>query len=187
MKTNDFYDLPVGTTVLLRPMGPGATRPEAKNELVLARISHPDRLRKPPDGGFRISSTGTHRYVETISRLPEERADDGHENWNTLSGGRVGVTASQVVGVWAEVREEVLTRRRERFHAQEAALQLRKERLTAKERELQEALAVVTPVLDALQFPDRHPSRVRWAGPEGRTFTTEEVAQIITAFKDERL
>lgn len=196
MKSTDFWNIPEGTVILVRPSGPGARDPEAQYEFTLGELGTDTRLipsislvpSDHPDtpSGFYPQVRGSYRAVTMTKWLSRYEPDEADENWRPV-GFRAyrAVRPHDVIGVWAEVRDELIQQRREHFASVAAAEKLREQRHAVAEAALREAQAVVRPAMESAGFPESHQALSKYALPHGRTFTTEEVAQIIRTIQQE--
>lgn len=195
MKTALFQSLPKGTVILVRPTGSGSRRPGAEHELILARIESITPLaktrslipRNEPERvphGFTASPVGSYRAITITHLLAMHTPGDAESDWRTRNEYR-GVTAREVVGVWPDIREDVLAARRDHFTRAAAAKQARQAREEEQMAALADALTVVRPAMEGVAgLSNYHPALSTGARPGQRTFTTEEVARILRAAKD---
>lgn len=195
MKTALFEALPKGAVILVRPTGSGSRRPGAEHELILARIESTTPLakvrsrvpRNEPERvphGFTVSPVGSYRAITITHLLSPHTPGDDEADWRTRDEYR-GVTAREVVGVWSDIREDVLTARRDYFARAAAAKQARQAREEEQMAALVDALTVVRPAMEGVVgLSNYHPALSTGARPGQRTFTTEEVARILRAVKD---
>lgn len=197
MKKADFLALPEGTVVLLRPTGPGSRGHEARHELILARLDGTDRYGRAPrytvldqagsPAGFRADPDGDARALTVLSRLYRHSPDDGDEHWvPTLSGTPEAEVARNVVGVWEDVKDSVLAKRREHFAEKARAKEARSAKEAAERESHEAALATVRPVMRAAGISEEaHAATRSRARLKDRTFTTEEVARIVNTLSKE--
>lgn len=190
MRVSALATLKQGTIVLLRPFGPGAREIDAKDNLVLAALGPNTPLIRLglgsysgiPDWvpeGYIPHMEGTYRSIHLVSELSYQAEDDDPDSWEDLTR-HTAVMARNIIGPWEQVRDEVLSARRERIASkvrdrEQAAL----ERQQAQ-REFERALAVLRPGMEATGMGD-HRALTECARPGARYFTVEEVARLISA------
>lgn len=198
MKDADFTTLEQGTVVLLRPFGPGARDKDAQDHLVLAELgpatpltslgfSHYKGIPDWVPGGYIPHMGGKYRAITLLRDLPRLAETDDDDAWETFaylgSAIRRAVLSRDVIGPWADVREEVLTARRERIAAMVQERTQREAEEGVHREEFDRALAALRPLLEAEGLGE-HRALSEYAAPRRAYFTAEEVARLIDAARE---